>query len=78
MEVDWSQFNGYYNAVIRTDELTSVDLERALKKAWKSWIRHKAISNLNWRDVAGILKSLPLYVRNPTSSLNQLRRLLHV
>ncbi len=78
MEIDWSQFNGYYNAVIRTDELTSVDLERALKKAWKKWIRHKAISNLKWCDVAGILKSLPSYVRNPSASLNQLRRLMHV
>jgi radical SAM superfamily enzyme YgiQ (UPF0313 family) len=37
---DWSRYNGYVSAVIRTDELSSADLEAILREANRAWERH--------------------------------------
>lgn len=34
---DWSQYDGYSKAVVRTDDLSAADLERFLKEAYRAW-----------------------------------------
>ena len=34
---DWSQYDGYSKAVVRTDDLSSEDLEKFMKEAYRSW-----------------------------------------
>jgi radical SAM superfamily enzyme YgiQ (UPF0313 family) len=34
---DWSQYDGNYKAVIRTDQLAPQDLEKAIKEAYRVW-----------------------------------------
>jgi anaerobic magnesium-protoporphyrin IX monomethyl ester cyclase len=43
---NWEEYDGYNRAVIRTDELSQQDLERALVRANRTWKRHVFIRNL--------------------------------
>ncbi|UCG38336.1 MAG: radical SAM protein [bacterium] len=75
---DWSRYDGYSTAVIRTESLTAEDLETELARAWRSWFRHRALRGLTWRDVPRILTQIPNYLRHPRATINQFRSLFHV
>ena len=77
MNSGWEQYDGYFSAVIRTDELSAKDLEDAVRWAWQQWYRHRMLKKLSWQDIARIAKSLPAYLRNPGTAVQQLKRLLN-
>jgi radical SAM superfamily enzyme YgiQ (UPF0313 family) len=78
LEADWKKFNGYFSSVIRTDDLSAKDLEKAVSWAWRSWYRHNVLHNLSRENLSQMLGSIPTYLRHPIASLNQLKRLLNV
>jgi len=41
----WEEYSGYTSAVIRTDHMSKVDLENALKKANREWYIHEHLKN---------------------------------
>lgn len=43
---NWEEYDGYNRAVIRTDNLSSFDLEKALRHANRKWKRHAFLRNL--------------------------------
>ena len=78
MKSGWEQYDGYFSAVIRTDELSAKDLEDAVRWAWQQWYRHRMIRNFRWQDIPRVVKSLPNYLRHPGTAVQQLKRLWHV
>lgn len=74
---EWEQYDGYFSAVIRTAEMTANDLEDALRWAWHQWYRHRMLKNLNRQDLIRMAKSLPVYLRHPGATVQQLKRLLY-
>jgi radical SAM superfamily enzyme YgiQ (UPF0313 family) len=77
MNSGWEEYDGYFSAVIRTDELSAGDLEDAVRWAWQQWYRHRMLKNLSWQDIARMARSLPTYLRNPGAAVQQLKRLWH-
>jgi len=77
LEADWDKYDGYFSSVIRTDQLSANDLEKAIRWAWTSWLKHRIIHNLSWKDIQVIIRSIPCYLRNPGALKNQVKRLLH-
>ena len=47
---DWNKYDGYNTAVIRTDQMTARDLEKALRMAERSWERQKLLRALFRKD----------------------------
>ncbi len=41
MTKDWSKFDGNSSSVVRTEALTSQDLDYYLRKAYRSWEWHR-------------------------------------
>lgn len=76
MHSGWERYDGYFSAVIRTEEMTSRDLEEAVRWAWQQWYRHRMLKNLSLGDVARMVRSLPAYLRRPGAAVQQLMRLL--
>jgi radical SAM superfamily enzyme YgiQ (UPF0313 family) len=74
---DWEKYDGYFSAVIRTDELSSKDLEQAVRRAWRSWFRHKFLHKLSWHDFPKMIRYLPGYLGNPKATINQIKRLFY-
>jgi radical SAM superfamily enzyme YgiQ (UPF0313 family) len=77
-QANWEQFDGYFSAVIRTDDLSAKDLEEAVRWAWRAWYRHKVIHKLSWRDLTRFFGSIPTHLRHPTATVNQIKRLFNV
>lgn len=75
IEKDWGKYDGYNSSVIRTDELTCSDLERALRYAWRSWFIHKSIHKLTWKEIRQLVRSIPRYICHPVRGLSQAKRL---
>jgi len=75
---DWRKYDGYHTAVIRTDSLDANDLEAELAWAWRSWFRHRALSNSIFKDAARLVRILPRCLRHPRSALGQIKNLLRV
>gem|GEM_PF-5826687 len=44
----------------------------------RSWYRHKMIHQLSWKDVSRFFGSIPTYLRHPTATVNQIKRLFNV
>ncbi len=59
---DWSHYTGFNSAVIRTDKLTSKDLEEIFFNAKQAWYRHV------------VKRSCPGFLKN---SINRLNHLIH-
>lgn len=73
----WEQYDGYYSAAIRTAELSANDLEDALRWAWHQWYRYRILKNLSRQDVVRMARSLPVYLRHPKATVQQLKRLIY-
>lgn len=69
---NWEEYDGYNTAVIRTDELTKNDLEKALKMAHMAWEKHrfkKALRQEPWQALKRALKA-------PRNALNRFGRVV--
>ena len=77
INANWEKFDGYFSSVIRTEELTAKDLEKAVRRAWSTWYRHRVLHKFSWKDVSHILKSIPCYLRYPAATINQVKRLFY-
>ncbi len=77
-ENDWQKYDGYNTAVVRTEALTTGDIEEELARAWRAWFRHRAIKGFSLKDIPRIIRQIPNYVRHPRAALNQFRSLFHV
>jgi len=77
LDANWEKFDGYFSSVIRTEELTSKDLEKAVRWAWSTWYRHRVLHKFSWKDFSRILKSIPCYLRYPVATINQVKRLFY-
>jgi radical SAM superfamily enzyme YgiQ (UPF0313 family) len=72
----WERYNGYFSAVIRTKEMSSIDLEEAVRWAWRQWYRHLILRNFRIRALPRLAGWLPIYLYHPKAALQQLKRLL--
>ncbi len=77
LDANWEKFDGYFSSVIRTEELTAKDLEKAVRWAWSTWYRHRVLHKFSWKDFSRILKSIPCYLRYPVATVNQVKRLFY-
>jgi anaerobic magnesium-protoporphyrin IX monomethyl ester cyclase len=70
---DWSKFDGYTTSVIKTEALSSADLEKALRFAESRWRRHLAIRIIR-SEGFGVLSRA---IRHPRQLLNFMRSLVN-
>jgi len=78
LKADWDKYDGYFSSVIRTDELSTKDLEKAVRWAWSRWFKHQLVQNFSLKNIQLIIRSIPCYLRNPVALKKQVKRLLHV
>lgn len=70
---DWSKYDGYTSAVLKTDAMTPDDLEEALNTANRTWERHTLHKRLRKHSPVELLKES---VRNPKKVYSKLKVLL--
>lgn len=75
---DWRRLDGYFRSMVRTDELSPADLERAVRRAWRSWMLHKHFKLPEKKDVRHLIQRIPGHLLNPVGSINQIRRIFNV
>lgn len=68
---NWSEFDGCNTAVVRTEHLTKVDLEQALKQAEKFWTRHRIKKALQQKEL--LLRFIRQGVSHPLKTLQYFR-----
>ena len=73
---DWEKLDGYFSAVVRTEEMTAAQLEEAVKYAWRSWGRHKAKKGFTLDELWYGLKQVPRYCLNPGAAWRQVKRIM--
>ncbi len=66
---DWSKYNGYVSAVIRTDELSDKDLEKALQMANKAWAKHQLMKKIKSYQFKHLIKK---GIKNPVRTIKRL------
>lgn len=74
---DGESLDGYFSSVVRTEAMSSGDLEKAARYAWRSWARHKAVSGGSLADLWWVIKTVPKYICNPKAAISQLKRLIN-
>lgn len=73
---DWGRLDGYFSSVVRTDSMSTEDLEKMVQYAWRSWAKHKAAQGLSGHDVKWLIKNIPRYLVNPRAAWHQVKRLM--
>ncbi len=70
---DWEKMDGYFSSVVRTEQMSSEELEEAVKYAWRSWGAHKA-KDMSAAECMSIVKMIPRYFLNPVAAWRQVKR----
>jgi radical SAM superfamily enzyme YgiQ (UPF0313 family) len=73
---DWERLDGYFSSVVRTDAMSSEELEEMVQYAWRSWVKHKTLQKPSSQEIKWAMKSLPKYLRHPKAAWQQLKRLV--
>lgn len=69
---NWEEYDGYNTAVIRTDDLSKDDLEKALRMAHLAWEKHRFRKALRQKPWLAIKRAL----KNPRHALNRFGRVI--
>jgi len=73
---DWERLDGYFSSVVRTDAMSSEELEEMVEYAWRSWVKHRALQKPSTQDIKWALKNIPKHLLNPRAAWHQIKRLM--
>ncbi len=73
---NWEQLDGYFSSVIRTEAMSSEELEEMARYAWRSWVKHKALQKPSSQEVKWAMKNFSKHFLNPKAAWQQIRRMM--